>query len=295
VGGFAPDATTGSSRLTTDIDIHHNMFASIDHRLPFIQAGFHLRYVNNLNYNWGQYAALVEGGSNVDWIGNKYVDGNLSADHVHVFLANVGDDPNDPTDNCGSVPVTPCDNAGHPTFYMLGNTGRSGNVPQASMVTATNVVNDPGQVSMTQRGWEGGETGDANSSGSLPRDWFRSKPNPAEPFPITAVDVNKLEDVLLPTVGNSQHLDCNGNWVINRDSEDARIISDYQNGSSDNLFTGQHTAPAIPRGAACRESQHDGIPDQWKVLKGLRTTEPDLYKETAPNGYTWLENYLNGQ
>jgi hypothetical protein len=45
----------------------------------------------------------------------------------------------------------------------------------------------------------------------------------------------------------------------------------------------------------CTESLHDGIPDQWKTLKGLSTTDPNVYSRTAPNGYTWLENYLNGQ
>jgi large repetitive protein len=42
------------------------------------------------------------------------------------------------------------------------------------------------------------------------------------------------------------------------------------------------------------ESQHDGIPDQWKVRYGLSTTDANLNKEAAPNGYTYLENYLNG-
>jgi hypothetical protein len=38
-------------------------------------------------------------------------------------------------------------------------------------------------------------------------------------------------------------------------------------------------------------SMHDGIPDQWKTTKGLSTTDPNLHKAKAPNGYTWLENY----
>jgi len=46
--------------------------------------------------------------------------------------------------------------------------------------------------------------------------------------------------------------------------------------------------------SAGQESLHDGIPDQWKALKGLSTTDPNLHKTVAPNGYTWLENYLNG-
>jgi len=30
-------------------------------------------------------------------------------------------------------------------------------------------------------------------------------------------------------------------------------------------------------------------------MKGLSTTDHTLYKTVAPNGYTWLENYLNAQ
>jgi hypothetical protein len=292
VGGFAPDATSGSSKLTTDIDVHHNMLAIMSHRLPFIQAGSNLRYVNNLNYNWDQFATLVEGGSKVDFIGNKYVDGNLSSTQVHVFLGNVGNDPRDPTDNCTGGP---CDNAGPPSFYLLNNTGRTGTNPGAPMVTPTNVVNDAGQISMTARGWEGGETGDPNSSGPIPSSWFRSTPNPTEEFPITANDVDNLDNVLLPTVGNSQHLGCDGTWISNRDSEDARIITQYRNRSAGAWFTGQYSAPPIPAGTPCTESLHDGIPDQWKTQYGLSSTDPNLYKAIAPNGYTWLENYLNGQ
>jgi len=119
-----------------------------------------------------------------------------------------------------------------------------------------------------------------------------------------------LDALLLPTVGNAQHLDCNGKWVIHRDAADARIINQYKTGGSGGFWPNGLTVagpPAVPVPkadwqdspvtgfAACTESQHDGIPDQWKQLKGLSTSDPNLYKETAPNGYTWLENYVNGQ
>jgi hypothetical protein len=39
---------------------------------------------------------------------------------------------------------------------------------------------------------------------------------------------------------------------------------------------------------------HDGIPDQWKNAHGLSTSDPTLHKQQASNGYTYLENYLNG-
>ncbi len=53
-------------------------------------------------------------------------------------------------------------------------------------------------------------------------------------------------------------------------------------------------APVV-NGTACVESMHDGIPDAWKQAKGLSLIDPNLYNTVAPNGYTWLENYLNGQ
>jgi hypothetical protein len=247
------------------------------------------------------FAALSMGGVQTDYIGNKYVDGTsispagqggaLNYTSSHVFLANGnGCDPKDPAGDCPNG-----DNQTGPTLYLLNNTGRTGATVGSAMVTPTNVVNDAGQKSMTAQGWEGGDSGNPNSSGPMPSSWFRSTPLPAEPFPIIADDVNNLDNVLLPTVGNSQQLNCNGTWVSNRDAQDTRIIRVYQNKLADDLFHGQFSAPAIPAGTPCVESLHDGIPDQWKTAKGLSTKDPNIYKSTAPNGYTWLENYLNGQ
>ena len=119
---------------------------------------------------------------------------------------------------------------------------------------------------------------------------------PAQAFPITADDVNKLEMSLLPVVGASQRLDCMGNWVLDRDSVDARWFTNY--------FAGKGTLPAsendvggfptLDPGTPCQESLHDGIPDQWKIARGLSQFDNALANSAAPNGYTYLENYLNG-
>jgi uncharacterized protein YjdB len=282
----------GSGKATTDDDAHHNAFITVDHRLPLNQSGRNVRWVNNLVYNWGLFAALSMGGVQTDYIGNKYVDGtggNINYSDTHVFLANGnGCDPYDQTGDCGG------DNETGPSMYLLNNTGRTGRTRGAPMVTPTNVVNDAGQKSMTAQGSESGDTGDPNSTGAWPSNWFRNTPLPAEQFPIIADDVANLDNVLLPTVGNSQHLDCSGNWVANRDSQDTRIISVYKTLAADDLFTGQFQPPPISTGTPCQETQHDGIPDQWKSAQGLSTTNPNLFNEIAPNGYTYLENYLNG-
>jgi len=116
-------------------------------------------------------------------------------------------------------------------------------------------------------------------------------------FPSLRMRLRSLDSVLLPTVGNSQMLDCDGGWTSRRDSQDARIINQYKTLGSGGLFTGQFTQSALASGSStsCIESLHDGLPDQWKTAKGLSTSDPNLYKAKAPNGYTWLENYLNGQ
>jgi hypothetical protein len=281
----------GSGLATTDDDAHHNVFINIDHRLPLNQSGRNVRWVNNLIYNWGQYAALSMGGVQTDYIGNKYVDGfggNLNYQNVHVFLGNGnGCDPHDTTGDCGG------NNETGPTMYLLNNIGHIGNQRGGPLVTPTHTVNDAGQISMTAQGWEGGENGDPNSTGPWPSSWFRHTPLPAEEFPIVADPVENLDSVLLPTAGNSQHLDCSGNLASNRDSQDARVIAQYLAHAPGNLFTGQFSEPAIPAGIPCQESLHDGLPDQWKQLKGLSTSDHNLHNTIAPNGYTYLENYLN--
>ena len=129
--------------------------------------------------------------------------------------------------------------------------------------------------------------------------WQRSTPLPAEPFPIIPDAANSLDSVLLPTVGNSQHLDCNGNFVSNRDSQDTRVTNQYIARGPGGEFAGPNyqgpsSGPSVPAGTPCQESLHDGIPDQWKKAQGLNATNRELYKSLAPDGYTVLEHYLDG-
>jgi pectate lyase len=280
VGPMA-DATSGSARQSVNIDWHHSFFANTGHRLPLVDVGS-MRWVNNIVYNWNYYAALTWGGAKMDYIGNKYVPGNLNSGNTNHEFDSDGnnDDPSDQSDNC--IGGNPCDNPGPPSLYLVNNLG-----PHNSSVTTS--PNDGGQKAMTQQGWEGGDRG-----GDIPSSWFRSSPQQAATFPIQADSVSDLDNVVLNTVGNSQHLDCGGNFVNNRDSQDARVIAQYKANGPGNFFTGQFNAPSIPAGSACTESEHDGIPDEWKQANGLSTTDSTLYKQTAPNGYTYLENYLNG-
>jgi hypothetical protein len=287
--GTATDETCVGTRANpnclsiyeTDIDFHHNMFVNVDHRIPENSNGS-TRWINNIIYNWSFYANEWLGAEIIDDINNKFVKGNLNgqaqAHPIHF------------TTNSPEM-------SGAPSVYVAGNIfGNAG---------ANTVAGDQYGTLVSQIT---GENGD--ETGPIPSSWKRSGPMPASnPFPIIPDAANNLDNVLLGTVGNSQHVDCSGNWVTHRDSADLRIVTQYQNGTNGGFwpngvtYTGLSSYPAptsnwqdhpVTNFAACQESLHDGISDQWKTLKGLSTTDAGLYKKIAPNGYTYLENYLNG-
>jgi pectate lyase len=269
--GPMTDATSSPAIADTNLDFHHNMFANTGHRLPLFNAKSG-RWASNIVYNWDYFAGLWQGATTPDIIGNKYVKGNLNVGgndgHPHEFEFTSVQSTDDSSHSMG----------GPPSIFISGNIGPNQSSASGNQQQLTAQV--PGEG--------------LSESGPVPSGWFRSSPLQQQEFPITADSADNLDNVLLPTVGNSQHLDCSGNFVSNRDSEDSRIISQYQKNGIGAFFVGQFSQPSIAAGTSCTESLHDGIPDQWKTLKGLSTTDPALYKSKASNGYTYLENYLNG-
>jgi hypothetical protein len=257
-------------------DWHHNVFINVGHRLPLNEID-QWRWVNTISYNW-DYFASNQSGTESDFIQNLWVFGPQSAgiSNPHPVNATLGDGSG--SGNC----LSNCDVSGTPSIYMTGNVGPQGTDYQ---LTAEEAGTDP--------------EGFPETTSAIRSAWQRSTPLPTERWPIMPDPVSSLDSIMLATVGNSQHLDCNGRFVSNRDSEDTRVINQYKakgagGGFAGPDYKGPSIGPAIPAGALCQESLHDGIPDQWKTLKGLSTTDQNLHKTTASNGYTYLENYLNG-
>ena len=281
--------TEGSGMATTDDDCHHCAFITVDHRLPLNQSGRNVRWVSNKIYNWGQFAALSMGGVQTDYICNDYIDssgGNLNYSSTHVFLG----EPGNAADAPGDWPNG--DNLGPPSFYMLGNRGRIGTKNAStggSYVQPTMTPNDAGQLSMCAQGTEAGDSGSP-----MPSSWIRSTPLPTQAAPITIDQVDTLDAVLLPTIGNSQGLDANGNWFTRRDREDTRVIAYYKARGVGNLFNGQFSAPPVTPGTPYVSSQHDGLPDAYKQAMGLDTSKPQN-NVLMPDGYTALEWFLAGR
>jgi pectate lyase len=288
--GTATDETCVGTRANgnclspseVNIDFHHNMLVNVHHRIPENSNGS-TRWVNNLIFNWGWYANEWLGAEIIDDINNKFITGNLNSS-AQAF----------PIHFTTNSPVM----SGAPSVYVAGNIfGPHG---------ATSVASDQYASLVNQITGENG-----NETGPIPASWQRPAPMPpSNKFPIVPDPAANLDTLLLPTIGNSQHLDCNGNWVSHRDAADSRIVAQYQSGGSGGYwpnavtFTGQTSSPQptadwqdapVVNGTPCVESLHDGIPDQWKKSKGLSTTDANLYKKVdSKTGYTYLEEYLAG-
>ncbi|TCN38329.1 pectate lyase [Kribbella orskensis] len=80
-----------------------------------------------------------------------------------------------------------------------------------------------------------------------------------------------------------------------RDAADARIVNDVRNGTG-RLINSQKEVGGFPPLVSAEppvDSDHDGIPDWWEKANGLDPADPSDAQKIAPNGYTYLENYLN--
>jgi pectate lyase len=245
----------------TNIDFHHNLFANIGWSIP-ANSNASTRWINNITFDWSQYAAEFLGKTTVDVIGNEWRTGNLSTSaqaHPIHFSSNNAQLP------------------GEPSVYLAGNLGPG--LPDGG---------DPYLLAAEISGDGAPETGPIDAG------WRRSAPMPGTAFPIVPDNVATLEASLTAGVGNSSGIDCDGNWFVRRNAQDTRVVNQLESSSQGALFNGTPADDPIAPGTPCASSLHDGIPDQWKVDNGLSLTDTTLAHAVAPNGFTYLESYLDG-
>jgi hypothetical protein len=114
--------------------------------------------------------------------------------------------------------------------------------------------------------------------------------------PITIHAAGQLEAVLLPDVGASRRLDEAGRWVSNRDAVDERLIREYRSGTGKLIGSVEEGGgfPAIAKGIPYPDSDADGMSDVWEKSRGLNPNKNDSAADPDGNGYTHLEEFLNG-
>lgn len=256
---------SGAAEIT-NIDLHHNLTMNNNHRNPSVAAAT-MRHVNNITYNnqW-RLVQLQSEGLKIqnDFIGNIYKKGPLNShansSNPHEFLVN-----------------------GEQLLYLSLNKG----------FTQPNPTGD--QWIMAYQG--GGSNGP--EIGPIPVAWRRTTPLANTLYPIIAEPVATLEESMLPVVGASRRLACDGSWIENRNSVDKRLINQYKtNTGIAEQVTNESDVGGFPitnGGTPCADSDDDGMPDVWETARGLN---PNLYADTNQDrngdGYTNLEEYLNG-
>ncbi|MGB3799105.1 MAG: hypothetical protein WA952_04775, partial [Lewinella sp.] len=111
-------------------------------------------------------------------------------------------------------------------------------------------------------------------------------------------------------------LDSAGAILPRRDAVDTRIVGDVRSGGatfegksyrldhgeigtesiSGIIDTQQDVGgwPELPTGAVPTDTDKDGMPDGWEDANNLDKHNPEDRNTVTPDGYTMLENYLNG-
>src|SRR5690606_6551465 len=116
--------------------------------------------------------------------------------------------------------------------------------------------------------------------------------------PVTIRDPFDAYHAVLGAVGASKGLDCKGGWVSRRDAVDQRLVEEVRRGTGRNSsLTSESGAGGFPKldgGAACDDSNRDGIPDARMLANGRNPNSESVIGRLGSGGYSYLEHYLNG-
>ena len=244
---------------------HHNLFANCKSRCARFDG---LRnnteengdFRNNVIYNWELYNIYGGEGGNYNVVNNYYKYGPITGGATKFRIANV---------DSGS-------GYGYAQYYLSGNY-----VDGSSANTANN--------------WSGAYMLSGNAA-----DTVRSKHT--TPFlstypQITAQSATDAYDAVLNTAGA---------FLPRRDTLDRRIVNQVKTRTGKlidvqgNFPHGTPYAqtvgawPTLNSTTAPTDTDHDGMPDAWETANGLNPNDASDRQTIASNGYTNLENYLNG-
>ncbi len=247
---------------------HHNLFAHFKSRNPRFAGNStyptgtieSVDFRNNVIYDWGLYTAYGGEGGQYNIVNNYYKSGPSTGSATKFRIVNVDSGVSE----------------GYAHYYLSGN-----------YMYGSNAI--------TKNNWSG-----ALMMSGKAIDTVISKSNtPYIPnyMPSFTNTPQEAYDTVLKSAGVT---------IPNRDTLDQRIINDVQNriGSLIDVQGGYPHAtpyattvnawPKLNSTTAPTDSDHDGMPDSWETAHGLNPNNASDRSIVAANGYTNLENYLNG-
>lgn len=244
-----------------NVSIHHNLFANNHGRNPLISEGGTHDIVNNVIYNWREYAVQIQepSGAPADSGSNTFVNGI-----GNYFLAGPSTDR-------------------HPELYEYLFSGHKNSMPK--LFVSGNI--GPHRPDEQKDEWA--PVGVYRIPGVPPgaaSEIYRSRTAYATP-PLSATSAAEAFARVMMQAGAI---------APRRDAVDLRIIADVQNKTGSIINAPQEVGgyPLLNHGVAPLDSDHDGMPDKWEIQHGLDPHNPaDGNGDADGNGYTNIEKYLH--
>jgi len=259
---------------------HHNLLAHHSSRNPrFASGSGNTDYRNNVLYNWGYNSGY--GGEKVQQGDSRFVFSNIN------MVANY-------------YKPGPATKPGEVSYRIASPSSRNEAADYGKWYVADNVVY--GNATVTANNWNSGVQPQGGSSyiAGLKLD---------QPWPSMAITQQTAEEAYYSVLDNV------GATLPKRDTVDARIVDETRNGYAtyEGLTYKQNNPvpdkskncgiidsqtdiggwPELKSTTAPTDTDHDGMPDDWEIMKGLNPNNAADRNNVAADGYTMLEKYLN--
>jgi hypothetical protein len=260
--GSIQGAEPGNGTALYNISYHHNFLTNNNMRNPMIAGHGPIEIVNNVIFNYAAFGTEIQnrgGGAKINLIGNHYKPGPDTYSGRYEMFITQGHDTGGP--NANAIEELP------QMVYLNDNLG-------------------PHRTSSSQPQWDiMGYCGVEGTYCSVPASasFQAGSPWPTSSFPITTVSAANAVSAVLAGAGAV---------LPARDSFDAQLVSEYASGIGSNKRG--NVWPTLASGRPLNDSDGDGIPDAWEGANGLNPSNAADGAQTSANGYTNLENYLNG-
>ena len=245
---------------------HHNLWACNTGRNPSVGMIYDFTFANNVVYNWRH--RTVDGGDHRSFytiINNYFKPG----------------------------PVTPKD---EPIGYRLlkpeARRDKVFNKDFGKAYVAGNIVE--GNERVTRDNWDGGVQVE-REDGYDPAE-ILPKVRSEKPYPHAYLEIEPADEAYETVLANA------GATKPSRDAVDERIVNMVRTGTvtyeaGDGIITDVSQVGGYPayKGTPYKDSDGDGIPDEWETRHGLNPNDTsDAAKDLNGDGYTNIEKYLNG-